>query len=126
MTMKTDIAITDIISKTAKLIASLPNHVTMSDSRAMAFGDTSSALTLCALYLADFVTTNDKAAARKYLAMAVKVSDAVSSLAAFRGRESKVVGDTLVMAQRSLVEAHKLFQAHIDALLSASRATVQA
>jgi hypothetical protein len=126
MTMKTEIAITDIMSQTAKLLASLPNSVTMSDARAIAFADTSSALELCAIYLADFLTTNDKTAARKYLPMCTRVSESVTALAGFRGREAKLVGEALLMTQRALVEAHKHFQAHVEALLTASRATVRA
>jgi hypothetical protein len=108
----------------AKRLAALPNAFTMCDMRALAFGDLSSAIELCGIYLADFVCTNDKTAARKYLSLVRKVSEAIGLLAG--ADESPVIGRALVSAQECLLKAHVEFQAHVDSLLVANRATVQA
>ena len=112
------------VKSTAKRLAGLPNAVTMCDARALAFGDLSSAMELCAVYLADFLTTNDKTIARKYLASVRNVSEAIGLLSG--ADESPVIGRALVSAQACLLTAHREFQAHVDALLVANRATVQA
>lgn len=98
-------------------IASLPNTFKMCDARAIAFADLSSAITLCALYLADFVATNDKAAARKYLPMATRVSEAAALLSAHS--EKPPVGLALLSLQRDLIKAHSEFQVHCRALAAA-------
>lgn len=112
------------IKAQARNLASLPNRFRMCDARAIAFADLGTALELCGVYLADFITTSDKTAARKYLPLATRVSEALSLLAG--ADESPVVGLAIVSASEGLVKAHSAFSAHIESLLTANRATVQA
>lgn len=122
--IKTASNVSSQIKHAASRLAGLPNTFTMCDARAIAFGDVSSALQLCGIYLANFLRTNDKAAARSYLALGTKVAEALTLLSG--ADESPVVGIALMRAQETLVVAHRDFQAHIDALLTANSATVQA
>lgn len=121
---KTAKSLANTIKSQARDLASLPNRFEMCDARAIAFADAATAFELCGIYLADFVATNDKAAARKYLPLATKVSEALSLLAG--ADESPVVGRAIVSASSALVKAHSEFQAHVNALLTASRTTVSA
>jgi hypothetical protein len=98
-------------------IASLPNTFKMCDARTIAFADLSSAIELCALYLADFITTNDKAAARKYLPMATRVSEAAALLSGHS--EKPPVGRALLSLQGALIKAHGEFSVHCRALAAA-------
>lgn len=121
---KTASTIISAIKAEARNIASLPNRFRMTAARAIAFADTGTAFELSGVYLADFIATNDRIAARKYLKLAPKVSEALSLLAG--GDESPVVGRAILSASEALVKAHSEFQAHANALLTANRATVQA
>jgi len=121
---KTASTVASNIKSEARNLASLPNRFAMCDARAIAFADVGTAFELCGLYLADFVATNDKTAARKYLPLATRVSEALSLLAG--ADESPVVGRVILSASEALVKAHREFSAHCDALLTASRATVRA
>lgn len=126
--MNTNIRTASIVSSqlkdAAKRLADLPDSVAMHDARALAFVDVSSALTVCAIHLADFVRTNDKTWARKYLSLGTNVAEAITLLSG--ADESRAVGLALLRAQETLVAAHREFQAHINALLTANSATVQA
>ena len=121
---KTASTVASTIKHHARDLASLPNRFAMCDARALAFADVATALELCGIYLADFITTNDKTAARKYLPLATKVSEALSLLAG--ADESPVVGCCILSASSALVKAHSAFQAHVNDLLSAHSATVTA
>ncbi len=101
----------------ATYIASLPNTFKMCDARAIAFADLSSAIELAALYLADFIATNDKTAARKYLPMASRVSEAAALLSEHSEKPS--VGLALLSLQRDLIKAHSEFSTHCSALAAA-------
>lgn len=114
--MTTSNDITNILSDIGKLVGNLPNVVTMSDERALRFGDVSSALALTGIYLADFRTTGCIRAARKHLAMATQTSDELAALAIGQGRD---VGQVLVVAQRALIEANAQFQALVNAKVAA-------
>ena len=105
-------------------LASLPNRFAMVDARAIAFADLATAYELCGVYLADFITTSDKTAARKYLPLSTRVSETLVLLAG--ADESPVVGRAIMSASSALVEAHRAFQAHVNALLTAHDSTVTA
>jgi len=127
--MQTNLKTADSVLRTIKghatHIAGMPNTFKMCDARAIAFADLSSAIELCALYLADFIATNDKAAARKYLATATHVSEAAALLSEHSEKPS--VGLALLSLQRDLIAAHGEFSAHCRALAAACDVdTVQA
>ena len=124
--MHTNINTASTVSATLKSqasrLAGLPNTFTMCDARALAFADLSSAMQLCAIHLAKFIATNDKAAARQYLPMSTRVSKAIALLS--EQSENAVIGRALLSAHEALSAAHTEFQAHVESLLTANRAMV--
>ena len=94
----------------------------MHDSRCLAFADVSTAMDVCAIHLSAFVASNDKAQARKYLDLVSRVSEALTLLSG--ADEAPAVGVAILRSQEVLVAAHREFTAHVEALLTAHRATV--
>jgi hypothetical protein len=120
--IKTASTVAAMLKSQATRFAALPNTVKMVDARAIAFADLSSAFQVLAIHLSATIAKNDKTAARKYLARATLCSEAITLLA--NHSEARPVALALLDGQKALIAAHAEFTAHIDALLTANRATV--